>query len=58
MKRGTPSLPLCPRCGNLSLHALGKFDGWIFPIQYRCAKCGYIGNVTIEIDLPDKKGDL
>ncbi|MDH5438487.1 MAG: hypothetical protein OEX76_06260 [Candidatus Bathyarchaeota archaeon] len=50
MKRRSPSLKLCPRCGSPKLRLSSRFDGWLTPEQYICENCGYKGPVVMELE--------
>ncbi len=46
---------VCPRCGGrIHLHqptALSKMG--LFPTEYKCEKCGYVGKYFVEVSLSE-----
>jgi len=50
MKRRSPALKLCPRCGSPKLRLSSRFDVWLTPEQYLCEKCGYKGPIVMELE--------
>ncbi len=54
IRRSKAGIKVCPRCGSSKLHLSSRFDFWLFPQQYVCEKCGYVGPIVLEIK-PEKQ---
>jgi len=50
MKRKSPTMKLCPRCGSPKLRLSSSFDVWLTPEQYICENCGYKGPIVMELE--------
>ncbi|MHA1273644.1 MAG: hypothetical protein ACTSVV_07470 [Promethearchaeota archaeon] len=43
-------IKLCPKCREPSLKSALNVSGWLAPDLFECTKCGYVGQLYIEID--------
>jgi predicted RNA-binding Zn-ribbon protein involved in translation (DUF1610 family) len=50
LKHRQPSRIYCPRCGSPHIRLHSSFDLWLTPQKYRCAECGYVGPVVMELE--------
>jgi len=53
LKRRKRTIQVCPRCKAQTLRRSSQFDGWIFPDKFICNKCGYVGPLSVEVELPE-----
>jgi predicted RNA-binding Zn-ribbon protein involved in translation (DUF1610 family) len=54
LRRGDVKPKVCPKCGSCEIVFSSGFDLWLVPESYTCKKCGYEGQVFLELEKEDK----
>jgi predicted nucleic-acid-binding Zn-ribbon protein len=49
---------VCPKCGSQEVVFSSGFDLWLFPESYTCKKCGYEGQIFLELEKEDERLDI
>ena len=56
IKHRTPTQIYCPRCCSPKIKLTSSLAvGGIFPKQYYCEECGYVGSVVMELEKDENK---
>lgn len=50
LKHRKPSPIFCPKCCSPELKLSSSLDYWLTPQKYICQKCGYVGNLVMELE--------
>jgi len=50
LRRGDMKPKICPKCGSNQVVFSSSFDLWLFPESYTCKKCGYKGQLFLELE--------
>jgi predicted RNA-binding Zn-ribbon protein involved in translation (DUF1610 family) len=50
LKHRRASKIYCPRCGDSQISLSTSFDYWLTPKKYVCKKCGYAGQIVMELE--------